>query len=283
MAAEALPLMALRQAAIEVALDRLLPPEDAPPAELHRAMRYSALGGGKRLRPLLLLGAAEAAGRDDPDGLLSAACALEFIHTYSLIHDDLPALDDDDVRRGRPACHRAFGEAAALLAGDALLTLAFRCLAEPVPGVPAERQLAVIAEVADAAGAPGMVGGQAEDIAVAGRAPGVEDLQAINRKKTGALFRAAARAGGLLAGASPAGLASLTAYAERFGAAFQVLDDLADGGPLPALVGAERARAMAREALAEAVAALEAFGARAGLLRELAARMLRVAEPHGVE
>lgn len=270
--------MSRRRAAIEAALDGLIPSEEAPPADLHRALRYSVLGGGKRLRPLLLLAAAEAAGRDEMDALLPAACALEFIHTYSLIHDDLPALDDDDVRRGRPSCHRAFGEATALLAGDALLTLAFRCLAIPVPGVPADRQLAVIAEVADAAGVAGMVGGQAEDIAAEGRALPLEALQAINRKKTGALFRAAARAGALLAGADPTALAAITTYAERFGAAFQILDDVADGGPFPALVGAERARAMAREALAEAVSAVESLGARAGLLRELAATMAAVAE-----
>lgn len=277
MSIEILPLMAQRRAAIEAALDRLLPPEDAPPAPLHRALRYSVLGGGKRLRPLLVLAAAEAAGRDDMDGLLPTACALEFIHSYSLIHDDLPALDNDDVRRGRPACHRAFGEATALLAGDGLLTLAFRCLAMPVPGVASDRQLLIVAEVAAAAGVAGMVGGQAEDIAAEGQALPIETLKAINRKKTGALFRAAARAGALLGGAGPAALDAVTAYAEHFGAAFQILDDLADGGPFPTLVGDGRARAMARETLAAAVAAVEPFGARAVLLRELAAMMAAVA------
>lgn len=262
------------KARLDAALDRLLPAAGAEPRPIHEAMRYGVLGGGKRLRPLLVLAAAEAAGAADLEPFLPSACALELIHAYSLIHDDLPSMDDDDLRRGRPTCHRVYGEANAILAGDALLTLAFRLLAEPVPGVSAERQLAVIAEVGDAAGTQGLVGGQVADLAARGATPSLAELQAINRRKTGALFRAAVRAGALLAGAAPAALEALTAYAEGFGLAFQVLDDLDDDGPLPVLIGRERARALAGEALDGALARLAPFGPRADLLRALAQGLL---------
>lgn len=259
---------------LDAALDRLLPAAGAPPRPLHEAMRYGVLGGGKRLRPLLVLAAAEAAGCDDPASLLPPACALELIHAYSLIHDDLPSMDDDDLRRGRPTCHRVYGEANAILAGDALLTLAFRLLAQPLPGVPPERQLAVIGEVGDAAGSQGLVGGQVADLAARGKALSLPELQEIHRRKTGALFRAAVRVGALLAGAAPADLEALTAYAEAFGLAFQVLDDLEDDGPLPTLIGPARARTLAVETLEGALARLAPFGSRADLLRALAQGLL---------
>lgn len=260
------------RALVEAALERWLPPADLPPPPIHAAMRH-AVQGGKRLRPLLLLGAGEAAGCAAPEPLLPAACALELVHTYSLVHDDLPCMDDDDLRRGRPTCHRAYGEGFAVLAGDALLTLAFRLLSEPVPGVAPAQQLAVLREVAEAAGTAGLIGGQVADLAARAQPPSLERLREINRLKTGALFRVAARAGGLLAGAPEPVLAALTAFGEHFGQAFQVLDDLADGGPLPALVGRERARALAAEALRAAEESVAPLGARAGPLRALVASL----------
>ncbi len=257
---------------IDAALDRVLPPGDAPPPTIHAAMRY-AVEGGKRLRPLLLLAAASAAGREDLEALLPAACAVELIHAYSLVHDDLPSMDDDAFRRGRPTCHRVYGEGLAVLTGDALLTLAFRLLAEPVPGLAPARQLALVREVAEAAGTFGLIGGQVADLASREGRASLEGLREINRLKTGALFRAAARAGGLLAEAPPAVLEALTTFGERFGEAFQILDDLADGGPLPALVGEARARALAEEALRAAGASVEALGPRAALLHALVAAL----------
>ena len=214
------------QEMIDRGLDEYLPPAENFPSIIYQAMRYSAMGGGKRLRPLLVLAAAEAVG-GDPQKVLPAAVAVELIHTYSLIHDDLPAMDNDDLRRGRPTSHRVFGEAIAILAGDALLTFAFEVLGgmkEQPPGL----VLAVIREVAQAAGPQGMIGGQVVDLESQGRSVNREMLEYMHRHKTGALIRAAVRAGARLAGASSEELACLTSYAEHFGMAFQIIDDVLD-------------------------------------------------------
>jgi geranylgeranyl diphosphate synthase type II len=210
--------------AVNEALAQYLPPPDTRPAVLHKAMHYSVFAGGKRLRPLLCIAAAEAVCAPAPQAV-QPACAIEILHTYSLIHDDLPAMDDDDLRRGKPACHKAFGEANAILAGDALLTLAFEWLsncAPTPPGTPAQ----LVAELARAAGHTGMIAGQVEDIAAEGQDPDAETVTYIHATKTGALIRAALRIGGLSAGSSPEQLKALTIYGEKAGQAFQLIDDL---------------------------------------------------------
>ncbi|MFQ5696262.1 MAG: polyprenyl synthetase family protein [Terriglobia bacterium] len=216
-----------QRARIEKRLDRLLPAARLEPAAIHRAMRYSVLGGGKRVRPILCLEAAAAVGRPAA-GSEDLACALEFIHTYSLIHDDLPALDNDDLRRGRPTCHKKFGEALAILAGDALLTLAFEVVGgmkRPAPRIKAQ----IVAELAAAAGTrDGMIGGQVADLAAEGRRVTARQLDYIHRSKTGALIRAAVRCGALHAGARGRMLAGLTRYGAKIGLAFQVVDDILD-------------------------------------------------------
>ncbi len=276
-----------QQTRIDSELDRLAPPDTAPPATIHRAMRYSLMAGGKRIRPILCMEAARAAGHDG-EGVVRAACALELIHTYSLIHDDLPALDNDDYRRGKLTCHKVFGEALAILTGDALLTLAFETLA----GVecPAERRVRLVAELASASGTVGgMIGGQVADIEGERQKPTAELLDSIHRAKTGALLRASVRVGAIFAGASERELAALTAYGEHVGLAFQIVDDILDveessevlgktAGKdasqqkvtFPAVYGLERSRAMAAEECALAHGALGAFGERAGRLREIA-------------
>src|SRR3990170_1561321 len=185
--------------AVDSALERMLPPEDARPASIHRALRYSVMAGGKRIRPILCL---ETARTFRPDaGVLPVACALEFIHTYSLIHDDLPALDNDDLRRGQPTCHKQFGEATAILAGDALLTLAFETLA--CAALPADRRVAIIQEIASAAGTRGgMVGGQVADLEAQGQTVTAEMPEYIHRSKTAALMRAAIVSGAMAGGAT---------------------------------------------------------------------------------
>ena len=229
-----------RRAAIDLALDRYLPGPPAVPPVLSAAMRYSLLAGGKRLRPALTLAAAEAvaASPADVDLALPAACAIEWIHTYSLVHDDLPAMDDDSLRRGRPTSHVVHGEGLAVLAGDGLLTEAFGLLArEPVTLDPAlvARKLRTVAIVAEAAGAAGMVGGQALDLAAAGQvrsAPATPldapQLRAMHARKTGALIRAAAVAGAVMAGGDEARIAAIGRYADELGLAFQIVDDILD-------------------------------------------------------
>ena len=221
--------LAERRALVDEALERELPPADAYPPLIHEAMRYSVFAGGKRLRPILVIGAAEAVGGQAAD-VLPTACAFELIHTYSLIHDDLPAMDDDDYRRGRPTSHKVFGEAVAILAGDALLTRAFGLVAANFARgkVPADACPRVVAEIADAAGTAGMIGGQVVDIQSEGRAGSGEVLDYIHTHKTGALIRAAVRVGALLAGACDRDLAALTAYGDRLGLAFQIVDDVLD-------------------------------------------------------
>src|ERR1700686_3030244 len=197
--------IAHQQKLVDAALDRWVPREDKNPATIHRAMRYSLFAGGKRIRPLLAIAAAQAVS-DAPVGIESCACALEMIHTYSLIHDDLPALDNDDLRRGRPTCHKVFGDAMAILAGDALLTLAFETLAK-LPNVDAERRIQLVAELATAAGTVGgMIGGQVNDLEGEGQPPTAPLLESIHRAKTGALLRASVRMGAIYAGADDAHL-----------------------------------------------------------------------------
>jgi geranylgeranyl diphosphate synthase type II len=208
--------------AVNAALDALMPTAEECPEKLHRAMRYSIFAGGKRLRPALCIAACEACG-GTAEKAVSAACALELLHTYTLIHDDLPAMDDDTLRRGRPTCHIAFDEATAILAGDALLTLAFEVLAE-VPGIGS----ALALELARAAGSRGVIGGQAEDIDAEGKTPDATLVDYIHRNKTAALIRAACVMGGLCAGAGAQTLEKLSAYGENTGLAFQIIDDLLD-------------------------------------------------------
>ncbi|BAF59375.1 geranylgeranyl pyrophosphate synthase [Pelotomaculum thermopropionicum SI] len=276
-----------KAALVEEALERYLPPPDAYPPLIHHAMRYSVLGGGKRLRPALVMAGAEAVGGNAAD-VLPAACAVELIHTYSLVHDDLPAMDNDDYRRGRLTNHKVYGEAAAILAGDALLTLAFELLANNDRARP-ENIVRVIREAAAAAGTMGLIGGQVVDTFSAGKEIDESTLEYIHRHKTGALYRFSVRAGAMLAGAQEEQLASLTAYAEHLGLAFQIKDDILDvegdekkiGKPVgsdvrnrkstyPSLFGMEYSRKKARQAVEMAKAALQPFGGEADFLRMLA-------------
>ncbi len=216
------------RATVDAALDRVLPPESAPPVTIHRAMRYSVLAPGKRLRPILVLAGAEAVG-GRADTVLDTACALELIHAYSLIHDDLPAMDDDDYRRGRLTNHKVFGEAMAILAGDALLTLAFRLIATNAARVATPAIVGtVIAEVADAAGTDGMVGGQVVDIESEGKAISADMLDYIHLHKTAALIRAALRVGAQLAGAGAEQVEAISRAGQALGLAFQIVDDILD-------------------------------------------------------
>jgi geranylgeranyl diphosphate synthase type II len=256
---------------------------------LGEAIRYSLLDGGKRIRPALLLAAGEAVGGAAAD-LLPFACAVEMIHCYSLIHDDLPAMDDDDLRRGRPTSHVRFGEGVAILAGDALLTEAFHVMCATAASAARPRAaIRAAAEIAAAAGVAGMVGGQAADLAAEGGTRSLAEVESIHRRKTGALIVAAVRAGALLAEADEAALARLSTYAERVGLAFQVADDVLDRvgttaqtgkhqgrdrergkQTYPLLLGVGAARDYARRLLAEALAELGGFDARAEPLRDLA-------------
>lgn len=209
-------------------LDQLVPGEDIPPAQLHKAMRYSLLAGGKRLRPVLTITAGEAFGAATED-LMPAACAIEMIHTYSLIHDDLPAMDNDDLRRGRPTCHKAFGEATAILAGDALLTQAFQALTSESPRLDAARQVRVIREISNAAGTvEALIGGQVADIENEGKDVAASTLEYIHRSKTGAMIRVSVVAGGIIAGASDHEIDKLARFGEKIGLAFQIADDILD-------------------------------------------------------
>lgn len=282
-------LMAERRRQVDEALERWLPQQGDHPPKVHEAMRYSVFAGGKRLRPLLALFACEAVG-SHPEDAMPAAVALEMVHTYSLIHDDLPAMDDDDYRRGRRTCHRVYGEAVAILAGDALLTHAFQVLADPVPTrVPAARRLQVIAEIAEAAGSRGMVGGQAMDILAEGREIDRPTLLYLHTHKTGALIRASVRVGGIAGGAGEEPLQALTRYAERVGLAFQIVDDILDiegasaemgktaGSDLrrkkatyPAVMGLEESRRQAAHLLQEAKDALRVLGGKGATLLALA-------------
>jgi geranylgeranyl diphosphate synthase type II len=283
-----------RRNLVNRALEAYLPAVRGPAFRVVQAMHYSLFVGGKRLRPILCLAAAEAVG-GDPGEALPVACALEMVHTYSLIHDDLPAMDDDDLRRGQPTCHKKFDEATAILAGDGLLTEAFHTLAGAATRF--EGREAVLLEVvellAKAAGYRGMVGGQMLDLMAEGRKISLKELETVHRLKTGALLTAATRSGALVGGGSRVEVTALTAYGERFGLAFQVTDDLLDvegttaeiGKPAgsdekrhkatyPALLGLEASRQWAQRLVEEAVAELEPFQERAEPLRELAQYLL---------
>jgi len=273
--------------AVDAQLDRLLPAESTPPPSIHAAMRYSVFAGGKRIRPILCLEAARIFEPDASHALLPG-CAIEFIHTYSLIHDDLPALDNDDLRRGKPTCHKKFGEATAILAGDALLTLAFETIA--ATPVSAERRVAIVTEIATAAGTvDGMVGGQVADLEAEGQQVGPETLEYIHKSKTAALIRASITAGALSAGASADDVARLRRFGEAVGWAFQVTDDILDveessaalgktagkdmaqqKATYPAIFGLERSHQIANELARKAIGELRAFGEKSERLRTIA-------------
>jgi len=274
------------RAKVDAALDRLLPPEATQPPSIHRAMRYSVFAGGKRIRPTLCLEAARMF-TDDLEGAIQVGCALEFIHTYSLIHDDLPALDNDDLRRGKPTNHKVFGEAIAILAGDALLTLAFQTLA----GAPLEsgRSVRVIAEISAAAGTvKGMVGGQVADVEAGGKPVNAATLEYIHRSKTAALIRGSIVAGAIAGGAGDLDVERLRRFGDCIGWAFQVVDDLLDveessaalgktagkdqaqkKATYPALYGIEKSRAIAADLEAKALAELAPYGEKGARLRQV--------------
>jgi farnesyl diphosphate synthase len=276
------------RARVESTLDALLPPASLEPVRLNEAMRYAVLGGGKRIRPLLTY-AAGAALDVDADHLDRPACAIELIHAYSLIHDDLPAMDDDDLRRGQPTCHRAFDEATAILAGDALQTIAFQALAE-APGLAAETRVAMVAALARASGPRGMVGGQALDLAAEGTVQDVAMLEHIHIHKTGALIRSAVRMGILACDRpDPEQADRLDRYAKCIGLAFQIQDDVLDvegetaligktagrdqaldKATYPALVGLDEAKDMAARLTNDALDAIAIFGPGAMPLRWIA-------------
>jgi len=282
--------LARASARIETALDHRLPPADTEPRRLHAAMRYATLGGGKRLRAVLVYATGEALGAR-PEVLDVPACALELVHAYSLVHDDLPAMDDDDLRRGKPTCHKAFDEATAILAGDALQTLAFELLArDPVLAIDPLQRLAMLAHLAQASGSAGMAGGQAIDLGAVGKPLTLAGLEDMHARKTGALIRAAVALGTLAAPNIDADRRTqLDAYARAIGLAFQITDDILDvegdtatlGKPqgsdqkqvkptYPSLLGLERARALAREQHATALESLRSLGDNGKLLGEIA-------------
>ena len=252
---------------VDRALERLLRAAGRSPAALHEAMRYCVLSGGKRFRPLLVLGACEASGKPAYRAM-AAACAVELIHTYSLVHDDLPAMDNADTRRGRPSCHRQFGEANAVLAGDALLTLAFDILARGhTPGA-----LAVLRVLSRASGTDGLIGGQVLDLEAAREVvpATAAQLTEIARRKTGALIAASVEAGALAGGAAATQRQRLRRYGRNVGLAFQLFDDVHDEEGLARALGPEAAREQGRRLIRRAVGALEPFGSRAETLQQLA-------------
>jgi geranylgeranyl diphosphate synthase type II len=283
--------IAALRAATESALEAALPPETAWPATIHRAVRYSLFAGGKRIRPVLVLAAGETVGAPRVE-LVPLACAVEMIHTYSLIHDDLPAMDDDDMRRGKPTSHKVFGEAIAILAGDALLTRAFHLLATVPLGVDdalARRRLAATEVLAEACGTGGLIGGQVMDLESEGRAIDAPAVERLHRAKTGALLSACVRGGAILGGARPDELEALSRYAAAIGLAFQVVDDVLDAtenaerlgktagkdaaahkATYVSVHGIERAREMADGLLRDAIAAVAPLGPRGVLLQALA-------------
>lgn len=271
-------------------LDSYMPPDDAYPQEIHRAMRYSLFAGGKRIRPILSIASFEAI-REDSSMILPVACSIELIHTYSLIHDDLPSMDNDDFRRGKPTNHRVFGEAVAILAGDALLTLAFSMMTDSayVLKLDNEHILQVVNEISSASGYKGMVGGQVVDILSEGRDIDFNTLEYIHVNKTGAIIRASVRAGGILAGADKSHLNALTSYGENLGLAFQITDDILDiegkkedigkntgmdikkgKKTYPGIIGMDESKKKVNELIEDSIGAISIFDDKADPLREIA-------------
>ena len=272
----------------DAALERLLPSEGQRPASIHKAMRHSVFAGGKRIRPILCMEAGRMIAGSLPDGIEDLGAALEMLHTYSLIHDDLPALDNDDLRRGRPTCHKVFGEAIAILAGDALQTQAYEVLA--TLKCPADARVRIIEEVARRTGTiDGMIGGQVVDLEAEGTKPQLETLEYIHRAKTAALITASVVSGGLYAGANDADIGNLRYFGQSIGLAFQIVDDIldvtqtseqlgktagkdtaAEKATYPALFGLSESQTRADSLVEAAFASLAGFGSRAATLKELA-------------
>jgi geranylgeranyl diphosphate synthase type II len=280
-----------RSRMVDRALDTFLPRASVKPGTLHKAMRYSLFAGGKRLRPILALAAAEACGGDFQNAL-PAACAVECIHTYSLVHDDLPCMDDDDLRRGRPTSHKVFGEGVAVLTGDALLTVAFEILAQARP-TRLHPTASLIKELATASGSRWLIAGQVLDLEGEGQTLTRAQLQFIHQSKTAALLTTSLRLGAMSANAGPARLKNLTDFGQALGLAFQIIDDILDvtqtteklgktagkdeqstKATYPALIGLERSRAEAHRLTEAALEALKPFGAKAVSLRQIAAYLL---------
>lgn len=280
-----------RQKAIDRALDRYLPKENVKPSTIHRAMRYSMFAGGKRLRPILCLAAAEACGGTIASAL-PFACAIECIHTYSLVHDDLPSMDNDDFRRGRPTCHKVFGEGIAVLAGDALLTVAFEIVSRSRPTRRYD-MTTFIRETAVAAGSQKLIAGQVADLEAEGKKVDRAGLRYIHENKTAAILTTAVRLGAMSANAIPKELGAITRFGRALGLAFQVVDDILDvtqtseklgksagkdvaaqKATYPSVIGLEKSRTEARALTRKADKALEVFGARGEALRALASYLL---------
>lgn len=279
-----------RRELIDDQLRKMLPPSEKYPTSIYQAMCHSLFAGGKRLRPILVLAAYELYDKNLAN-VYHTACALEFIHTYSLIHDDLPAIDNDDFRRGLPTCHKVFGEAIAILAGDALLTHAFFLLAEnaKIEAIGPQKAIRVISEVSSACGIGGLIGGQVVDIESENKVVDAKTLYYIHQNKTGALIKVAIRSGAILAGANEQELEALTTYGEKIGLAFQIIDDILDlegnqeqlgkkpGSDLeknkatfPLLFGIEESKRIAKKAIEEAQISLSSFGNKAKILHEIA-------------
>ncbi len=286
--------LSIRKAYVESCLEQHLGKINSEPNLIQEAMKYAVFNGGKRLRPIMVLeGACLAGGRKEQ--VIPAACAIEMIHSYSLVHDDLPAMDDDELRRGKPTCHIVFGEANAILTGDALLTAAFEVLAQnaQIPGVKPEQVIRVIGEIARASGSAGMIGGQVIDLQLENMDVDLDTLQNLHYLKTGQLFRAAMKSGAILCGMDSKGLEALDNYAGSFGLAFQITDDILDiegseditGKPVgsdernhkqtyPSIVGLSRARQLAEESVSACITSLQQFGPEADFLRNLARYVL---------
>jgi geranylgeranyl diphosphate synthase type II len=279
-----------RQKTINTWLKKLIPQEDAFPSTIHKSMHYSLMAGGKRLRPILALAAAEAVGGDE-EMVIPFSCAIEMVHTYSLIHDDLPAMDNDDLRRGKPTSHKVFGEGIAILAGDALLTHAFITVSNPeyAKDLDPAIRIKIIHELAKASGTEGMIGGQVLDLEAQNRSLGLDELSTIHKLKTGSLIKASTKIGALAAGADKRDVEILSAYGQHIGLAFQIMDDLLDiegaeeiigktsksdltnhKSTYPAIIGIEESKKKARESIDTALAAIEHLDHRADALRRLA-------------
>jgi geranylgeranyl diphosphate synthase type II len=266
-----------RADAVDAALERFLPAETARPETLHKAMRYSVFAGGKRLRPVLVIAGAEAVG-GTAEQVMPTACAMELIHTYSLVHDDLPAMDNDDFRRGAPTNHKVFGEAMAILAGDALLTLAFRLVADNAGDPATLRQ--VVTDIADAAGHGGMVAGQVADLEAEGRRVGAEVVDYIHAHKTGALIRTSLRVGAMLCGADAAQVRALSVVGADLGLAFQIVDDILDVVSSSEALGKTAGKdQIQQKATYPAIHGIEASRARAAFLIRDAEEALRILGP----